>query len=369
MSECSSGSKLKRKLKSTDLPSTTESAKLNKIPLKFINTRRGLFKDLHPIYESDNNENYPVLISSTENIKLDIFKVNNVIKHITDVLYVKPAGNFFIKVFFKNKNTANSFLLNTNLLLQNKWSAKIPYDRIESQGIIKVSPEITEEDLLINLKTTTEIIGVKRFNKRLQDGSFSPLPTVLVTFLSTSRPDHVIYDHIWFRVQEYIRPLLQCFNCYKFHHSSSVCKNKQVCSICAGSHYFKSCNNKEQLKCVNCNGDHTAISYSCPVKSNKISEIKKKIMGKATFANVTKGNISPASILKPNNNTPVNTKSNDISLMQKRNLMSEILNSDIIVQTLTKTLIDIFSKKETEGVNISSKLIKEMLINNITNNG
>lgn len=336
-----------------------------KIQTKYIRTKRGLFKDFNPTYTCDNKTQYPILLSSNVNEKIDIFQVNKILKsQVEGVEYVKAISNFYMKIIFKNKTTANSFLLNNSLLTKNNWTARIPFDQVESQGIVRIPVTVTEEDLLESLiSENIKIIGVKRFQKRLPDGSFQPLPTVLLTFFSTNRPDHVTYEHIWFKVTEYIRPLLQCFNCYKFHHGSGSCKNKKVCSICAGDHDYRLCNKQESLCCVNCKGDHIAISYSCPIKAAKIAIIKNKISGKTSYASVVKN--TSQQISTPSSNH-ISNENNE--LMEKRSFISKILNSDLMLHTITKTVLDIISKKEA-NISISTKLIKELLINNINDNG
>ncbi|KAM3958744.1 LOW QUALITY PROTEIN: uncharacterized protein ACR2FA_007269 [Aphomia sociella] len=246
------------------------------------------------------------------------------------------------KAFFKSMKQANEFILNKDL--KHNILGRIPYNHLESQGIIRAPIELSEEDLLLKLNSSVDIIGVKRFLKKREDGNFHPLSTVLVTFLASQRPDHVTYEHIWFDTQEYIKPLLQCYTCYKFGHGRGSCKNKQVCSICAGEHYYKDCKNKENNKCINCSGSHIAVSNSCPIKMAKISQIKDKVKGKVTYATTVKNasslvnQQSPASV----SNTSTNTL-NFIS-PQKRVLVAEIVNSDVILNTITKTVVDIIRK-------------------------
>lgn len=227
--------------------------------------------------------------------------------------------------------------------------------------------DITEKDLLCNLEARCQVIGVKRFLKKQLDGSLQPLRTILITFLSTTRPDHVTYDNIWFDVREYVRPLLQCFNCYKFNHGSGSCKNIQICSICSQNHNYRDCPNKNNVKCSNCSGPHVAISNACPVKSSKIAEIKNRIAGNFTYATVAsknpKTNFPPLPNLNFSNRLPLSVPQSKSSPQRRANI-TEILNSDIILNAITKTIIDIMQKKEEEGFNISSKTIKESLIAN-----
>lgn len=365
---------LKRKANNVELEIPERKTKM-----QFISSRRGLFKDHHVIYDSVQNE-YPILLQSqatntSERTKMDLLQANAKLKSVPGIKYVKPSGPYFLKIFFSTMKDANTFLLNKPLLEANHWEAKIPFDNIESQGIIRVPPELSEEELLENLHASCEIFGVKRFQKKQEDGSFKPLGTVLVTFLSTTRPDHVTYDHIWFQVQEYVRPLRQCFTCYKFNHSSATCKSKQVCSICSGAHFFKNCDSNEPAKCCNCNGPHAAVSNMCPVKSSKISDIKNKIVGNTSYASITKGNttgpktVTAGPSLAPSTPKTFNNTTSNKPTPHARAILAEIINSDLILQGITKTVIDILKTRETQGstTSVSSKLIKELLITNFSN--
>lgn len=344
----------------------------SKKPQKYVTTKRGVFKDYTPIYKEDLKE-YPILLSDVARAKLDLLRVNKTLTKVPGILHIKPIGLFYIKIFFKEKTQANSFLLNSNLMLENKWSAKIPYNNIESQGIIRVPVEISEEELLESLQSSVEILGVKRFQKKQADGSFLPLRTVLITFLSCNLPDHVTFEHIWFDVSQYVRPLLQCFTCYKFNHSSGSCKSQQLCSICAGQHSFKECINQENLKCINCSGPHAAVAYVCPVKSAKHSEIKNKIAGKISYASVTaKPNVSIPTIPSQPHVIPLTQTSKPSNITpKKRSLIVEILNSDMVLNSITKTITDLIMKKQQQGSSINCNLIKEALISNFSssNNG
>lgn len=334
-----------------------------KMAANFSKNSRGLFKDYNHIYTEDGKSEYPVLLSPLLTTgKLDLLTTNSTLKNIPGVSHIKQVGSALQKVFFKDKLSANKFLLNKALNEDNGWVARIPFDHLEVQGIIKAPTQLTEEDLLTHLKASSEIIGVKRFMRKTVDGSSTATATVLLTFLNTVLPDHVTYDHIWFDTSPYIKPLRQCFVCYKFDHSRTSCKAKQVCSICSGNHFFKDCPDNLNPKCINCKGPHPAVSVDCPVKAAKISAIKAQINGKATYASIAskKSQSIPAPDI-------VNPKSFP-SLPQRRALISDILNSDVILNALTKTVLDIIQKRESknkeDAIPITSKSIKELLISN-----
>lgn len=335
----------------------------HKQKMAYIRNRRGLFKDHHAIYEDLSKKEYPVLLhhSSTEpnmKVPMDILKVNKVLKNVAGVQYVKATGSFYMKVFFGCAKDANAFLLNKKLMEANRWTSKIPYDTIESLGVIRAPVELSEETLLEELKASCTILGVKRFTKKQENGPEKPLPTVLVTFLSSQRPDHVIYERIWMPVLEYIRPVLQCFKCYKFGHGSGACKSTQICSICSNDHFYKECATPNTYKCSNCSGPHSAVSYSCSVKAAKIAEVKNRISGKTSYADALK--VQASSTAKKT--TPaVSAKS-----PQGRALIADIINSDVVITAITRTLIELLKKKDTKSPSgpISTQLIKEMLVTN-----
>lgn len=69
------------------------------------------------------------------------------------------------------------------------------------------------------------------------------------------------------RLDEFIR-LNYCFRCYSIedHLSRDCCKpdNYKVCSLCAShDHVFRECNSNSR-RCVNCDGSHGSMSFSCP---------------------------------------------------------------------------------------------------------
>ena len=330
---------------------------INKKREKFLASKRGLFKEYNHIYVEVDKKDYPVLLSPISGegaspTSMNLLKINNILKTVKGVVYVKAVGRSLVKVFFSNKADANAFILGQAFLKKNNWQAKIPYDHLESQGVIRAPTELTEEELLENLKSSVDIIGVKRFTRKSGD-DIVPTPTVLITFLSSTHPDHATYDYMWFDVKSYVKPLKQCFVCYKFGHSRGSCRASQVCSQCAGPHFWKDCDSKGSKKCVNCKGsDHIAVSANCPVKKEKLKIVQDQIKGKITYASMASKTQFPVikEPLRP----------------ARRAVMTDIVNSDQIMNSLMKTVIDILKKKGPQGENISTKVVKELLITNLT---
>lgn len=69
------------------------------------------------------------------------------------------------------------------------------------------------------------------------------------------------------RVEKFVyrRTITQCYNCYRFGHMAKVCRSVKLCEHCGnqkedGDHDL--C--KQNPKCLNCKGDHSATLRTCP---------------------------------------------------------------------------------------------------------
>ncbi|GFV94159.1 uncharacterized protein TNCV_4462861 [Trichonephila clavipes] len=76
-------------------------------------------------------------------------------------------------------------------------------------------------------------------------------------------------------VRPYIPNPLRCFQCQRYGHSKNVCWGQPTCPRCGESgHDSADCTKKEQ--CLNCKGEHTAYSRSCPtwITEKEITAVK-----------------------------------------------------------------------------------------------
>jgi len=72
-----------------------------------------------------------------------------------------------------------------------------------------------------------------------------------------------------------------CFKCYQLNsHSISNCEKDRdyvICSICASTdHSYKNCQSTVK-KCINCDGEHSTLAFSCPVRKKIVAEKRKLI--------------------------------------------------------------------------------------------
>ena len=77
------------------------------------------------------------------------------------------------------------------------------------------------------------------------------------------------------------------FSMQKFGHTKNLCKGKAVCAGCGEEgHNLNDCQNEP--KCVNCQGDHVAISRDCPKWKIEKDIVTLKYTEKISFADARK---------------------------------------------------------------------------------
>ena len=85
-------------------------------------------------------------------------------------------------------------------------------------------------------------------------------------------------------------PLLQCYKCLGFGHTSNNCKNEERCGYCAAGHRTSDCKVKDDIgkhECFNCRkymnvrANHRASSYDCEFYKRTQMSVESRTVGKA----------------------------------------------------------------------------------------
>ncbi|XP_045455300.1 uncharacterized protein LOC123664980 [Melitaea cinxia] len=155
------------------------------------------------------------------------------------------------------------------------WRFQRPFEVGLSYGVIKdIELDITEEDLIKSISCTTDVINVKRLQRKNKDDiGWSDCEKIRVGFKGSSLPTYIYIFDMKVRVEPYVFPVTQCSNCWRYGHTRKMCPSlKSYCPKCGGKH--DSCD-ITVYRCINCNENHMALDRTCPVyiKERRIRDI------------------------------------------------------------------------------------------------
>ncbi|XP_061382431.1 uncharacterized protein LOC133319984 [Danaus plexippus] len=321
--------------------------------------------------ESTSKGEYSVFVESTKDTKLgnqNPITLGSLFKNeVKGVKNIKRVNANKVSVLFEQTINANAFLKNSDFHTKNDFKVYIPARAVETIGVVRFVPtSISNEELFKKLSSSHEIIGVRRFMKRV-NGERKPLGTISITFLTVTLPECVYLDIYRFTVSEYKAPLMQCYKCFKYNHSAKICKSTQKCSICSMEHHYSECPENSLIKCINCGEPHVAVSRDCIFKKKKIAERDArlsrmsysqiintpKLMNSTEFPSLplTKHTKAPAPTPKPeitqsstnkNNSRHEKPKVQEVKTkLTNLELIDQIIESDYVLKGLVGAVVSI----------------------------
>ena len=197
-----------------------------------------------------------------------------------DLDNVKPmkSGSVFIEV--ETKQQCKNLLKTTKLLgyLPVKVS---PHKTLDSSKFVIKCEELDtmEEDEIKKELQPQGIIAVKRISIRYS--------LCVLTIKGQNIPKKINIGYLKKETRPYIPNPQRCFQCQKFGHTKNSFKSKAVCAGCGEEgHNLDDCQNEP--KCVNCQGDHVAISRDCPKWKIEKDIVTLKYTEKISFADARK---------------------------------------------------------------------------------
>ena len=146
---------------------------------------------------------------------------------------------------------------------------------------------------------------------------------------------------------EPMRTVLQCFKCQKVGHTHFNCKNETTCPKCSGKHSLKECVAENQIKCINCGGDHFACARKCPflkeaikININKKSTSINLLKSTKTYAQVAQEKPKVIQATQPTSSQTLDSISPKIDelITKKLNQMIENILPALIESILSKLL-------------------------------
>lgn len=229
-------------------------------------------------------------------------KIRNLAKNIYEkfplVSEIQFVNNGKFKIKTNSLSTANEIISNKEF--QSLYKINVPFDLCEVKGVAPIPCEYSEEELFnfVGIKHKPEfgvidyiddmsVLEVRRLTKRSPSSSDPKnridIDKVVLTFSGSVLPSHVKIDGIVYPISSYTEPVLQCYKCFRFKHTTKACNTtKLLCRKCSKSHssnddkIHSNCNSSEF--CTNCKGPHPPLSRNCPLftKLKKANEEKSK---------------------------------------------------------------------------------------------
>lgn len=200
-----------------------------------------------------------------------------------DILDIVAVGANRVKVVFKTYSIANS-LIQHNIVTKNQLVAYIPTFFNHRKGVIRmVDTTFSESFLTENIEChNSKVIRVQRMKRKITNADGNQIlvdrQMIIVTFLGNSIPQKVRINLSYFTVDPYVQPVVQCFKCLRYGHTSKLCKSKtQRCKTCSDIHDENiNCEDSNSF-CLYCqSNDHSSISKNCPMFINQY-KIKKEM--------------------------------------------------------------------------------------------
>lgn len=186
------------------------------------------------------------------------------------------------------------------------------------------------EEILDGLKSQG-VTEVTRLRKK-KDGAFIETAALLITFDKPFLPQKVKAAFYSLDVRPYYPKPIRCFRCQRFGHISNKCPNEELCKCGSRPHTGSPC--EEPLRCINCGGNHSAISQKCPTLIRELKIQKMKVDEKLSYNDAKRKVINSEGPLRMTYAEATGPKDNTKSIVQE--LVPTI--SKIIEEQLTKSL-------------------------------
>lgn len=248
----------------------------------------------------------------------------NIIRKFGDK-YVKatPLSKHRMKILMASASAANDLVETSSSNL--KFS--IPQRLVETLGVGHVELDVDDDEL--KLATSFDKTKAMQINnpavleiRRIKKGSGEDavrLSTVIVTFSGQKLPTHIEINKVLYPIKQYVYPLRQCKQCWRFGHGEKNCRSKVRCKTCLETNISEEhdCNPVEPT-CVNCNGTHAADNTNaCPKAAQRQEADRKRndaySQGPKDWFSTLAVPVAPVStpaIIAPSTSTSTQTTSN-----------------------------------------------------------
>lgn len=157
------------------------------------------------------------------------------------VVDIKAVGINKVKVIFNSREAANS-LIADKTLNDNNLVAYIPVFFNHKKGVVKmVDTFFSEEYLMGSIESDRIVTDVKRLLRKTIDEASKKevlvkLQVIVVTFKGSTLPTNIQINSVNFDVEPYVHPVVICYHCMRYGHTSKMCRGKSRCAKCGETH-------------------------------------------------------------------------------------------------------------------------------------
>lgn len=196
---------------------------------------------------------------------------NNDISGVSRIKYVNP---FKILIDFEKDLSADQFIACEHFK-ELGWKCQKTWEVGFSYGVIKdIELDKSEDELIKYMASNVEIANIKRLKRRNEEG-WTLSESVRIGFIGSTLPPFIYLFDVKIKVEPFVFPVTQCSRCWRYGHVKNMCpSNRSICPKCAKAH--PNCETSiNEYKCVNCQGNHMALSKTCPeyAKEKKIRQL------------------------------------------------------------------------------------------------
>lgn len=238
-----------------------------------------------------------------------------------DITEINIIGRNRVKIVVSNATTANRLVKNT-VFAENELIAYIPLHLTEKRGVIRgVDTSYSENELLEIIKSPIPIKNVRRLYKTVYKDDQKirvARQMIVVTFNKVDLPQYIFINKIRFEVNCFYSPVVICYKCLRFGHTTKLCRSVKKCQICGKvtneniENNFEKCSEDCFRYCLHCKSEnHNSTDKNCPQfqKQKRIKECMahlnisfleaQKVVDNPSYASlVTKNKFSPLASLE-----------------------------------------------------------------------
>ena len=236
--------------------------------------------------------------------------------------------------------------------------------------ISRVSEQLSEADIQSELEEINNIKVAKLF--RIQTRSLDKPTQLIRVFTDDDLACRKAIENGVYICNELKRceasktepRVTQCYKCQNFGHMAINCPNQQRCLRCGDNHAVRDCKiPKQQVKCINCRGEHPAQYKGCPVYKTAHVEAQKAQPKVQSYAQVVKPQPT-TTVVKPQPTTtetqPTMSKE-DIQQFIKETVETTI--ADQVEKAVQKAMDEKITDAITKAVAKSCEKINETVSN------